>query len=378
MMSADRVSPARLTRPLIPPHVDGAIPVDVSSTPVGRAPALLAYISAGIFASASGALNVVYGWNKGTDLPSSLTWAAVAAAVAIIFSLSWPALIRSLEACRWFAAVMTLAALLLSGAYSVTAALGSAAGGRADAATMETATTAARKRAQAAYEAAHAELAKIAATRPIGELEALLAVAKPQCRIVVANGYRDTVCAPPANLTAELARAKRRAELEVASAQAADQLAATRPAKQANSDAVAMSRYLAALGADIGPDRLNDLLVLLTVLLVECGAGLSLCIAQAAQSQPAVSREPSDQSDQPKATTLTARPNTPTEQLAVGRCTSGRTCWCGWPSKAATLTRAGAVWPCISAAGRPHCTMSCVGWLRRAALQWRWGRRGQR
>ena len=75
----------------------------------------------------------------------------------------------------------------------------------------------------------------------------------------MANGYRDMVCAPPANLTAELARAKRRAELEAASVQAADQLAATRPAKQANSDAVAMSRYLAALGADIGPDRLNDL-----------------------------------------------------------------------------------------------------------------------
>ena len=287
----------------------------VSSTPPGRAPALLAYISAGIFASASGALNVVYGWNKGSDLPSSLTWAAVAAAVAIIFSLSWPALIRSLEARRWSAAVVTLAALLLSGAYSVTAALGSAAGGRADAAAIETETAGARKRAQAAYDAAQAELAKIAATRSIGEVEALLAAAKPQCRIVVANGFRDTVCAPPANLSAELARAKRRAELEAASAQAADQLAATQPAKQANSDAVAMSRYLAALGANIGPDRLNDLLVLLTVLLVECGAGLSLCVAQAAQSWPAVSREPSDQSDQPKATTLTARPNTPTEQL---------------------------------------------------------------
>ena len=91
--------------------------------------------------------------------PAPLTWAAVAAAVAIIFSLSWPALIRSLEARRWSAAVVTLAALLLSGAYSVTAALGSAAGGRADAATIETEITGTRKRAQAAYDAAQTELA---------------------------------------------------------------------------------------------------------------------------------------------------------------------------------------------------------------------------
>jgi hypothetical protein len=291
--------------------------VYVSSTSTGRAPALLAYISAGIFASASGALNVVYGWNKGTDLPSSITWAAVAAAVAIIFSLSWPALIRSLEARRWSAATMTLAALLLSGAYSVTAALGSAAGGRTDSATIETETTAGRNRAQAAYNAAQAELAKLPSTRPLGEIEALLAAAKPQCRVVVAHGYRDTVCAPPANLTAELARGKRRAELEAAAAHAAGQLAAIRPAKQANSDAVAMSRYLAAVGADIGPDRLNDLLVLLTVVLVECGAGLSLCVAQAAQSRPATSRPPPDQSDQPQMAGSTTRSTRPADHAGL-------------------------------------------------------------
>ena len=178
------------------------------------------------------------------------------------------------------------------------------------------------------------------------------------------------VCAPPANLTAELARAKRRAELEAASVQAADQLAATRPAKQANSDAVAMSRYLAALGADIGPDRLNDLLVLLTVLLVECGAGLSLCVAQAAQSQPAVSREPSDESDQPKATTLTARPNPPAEQrgraVAVGRPVHDQSSdvldWLAQQGGRALTSRRRLASSLVGA--RLPYTMSCTGWPR--------------
>src|ERR1700694_5658438 len=124
----------------------------VLSAGVSPWPARLAFCAAGIFTSASGAINVTYGWQKGTDLAGSLTWAAVAGAVAIVFALSWPAIIKSLEARRWSAALMALAALLLAGGYSVTAALGSAAGERANAATAETATTDARTKAQAAYD----------------------------------------------------------------------------------------------------------------------------------------------------------------------------------------------------------------------------------
>jgi hypothetical protein len=53
-------------------------------------PARAAYFSAAIFTGASGTINVTYGWQKGGDLAGSLTWAAVAAAVAIVFALSWP------------------------------------------------------------------------------------------------------------------------------------------------------------------------------------------------------------------------------------------------------------------------------------------------
>jgi hypothetical protein len=230
---------------------------------------------------------VTYGWQKGSDLAGSLTWAAVAAAVAIVFALSWPALIRSLEARRWSAALVALVALMLAGAYSVTAALGSAAGGRANAATHEAATTDARKKAQDAYDAAKAELATLKPARPVAELEAIVA-RNPEAggRCAFGNGSMRTVC-PPHPLVPELARAKRRAELEIKIERAAGELAKTGPAKIANSDAKALARYLAAIGLDVTPDRLNDLLVLLAVLMIEAGGGLSLALGMALGAAPA-------------------------------------------------------------------------------------------
>ena len=81
-----------------------------------------AYVAAAVFLGASGAINLTYGWAKGSDIPSSLTWAAVSVAVAITFALAWPALIRSVDAKRWSAALVALAALVLAGGYSITAA----------------------------------------------------------------------------------------------------------------------------------------------------------------------------------------------------------------------------------------------------------------
>jgi hypothetical protein len=132
-------------------------------------PARAAYFSAAIFIAASGTTNIVYGWSKGDSLATSRVWAGVAGAVAINFALSWPALIRSVDAKQWSAALISLVALV--GAYSVTAALGSAAGGRANAAATETATTDARMKAQAAYNTGKAELAGLPNARPLPSLK---------------------------------------------------------------------------------------------------------------------------------------------------------------------------------------------------------------
>jgi hypothetical protein len=65
------------------------------------------------------------------------------------------------------------------------------------------------------------------------------------------------------------------------------QLASAPVSKTANADAKTLARYLQALGADIGAERLNDLLVLLTVALVEMGGGLSLALALTLSAAPA-------------------------------------------------------------------------------------------
>jgi biotin operon repressor len=274
------------------------------SIPIATAspwPARAAYFSAAIFSAASGITNLNYGWSKGSDPASSLVWAGVAGAVALVFALSWPATIKSLDAKRWSAAVIAIVALLLSGSYSITAALGSAAGGRTNAATAEAATTDARTKTQAAYDRAETELGKLAAARPVAEVEALLMGAqwwKPPKGCTADKVAQRVTC--PA-MEAELARSRQRDKLKAEMDHATGELAKMLPAKVANSDAKALARYLSAAGLDIAPDRLNDLLVLLAVLTIEAGGGLSLALGMALGSTPAGAADHAGQPEKPLA-----------------------------------------------------------------------------
>ena len=243
-------------------------------------PARLAYAAAGLFTLTSAATNALYGFRKGADLSTSLIWLAVSIAASIVFALSVPALLQSLSTKKWTQALLVCIGFAVCGTYSVVAALGSASGGRQDAARTESTQQSARARAQAAYDKATAELEAIKPARSVAELEALIAGAKPVCRIVVTIHRRDTVCNPPPALTAELGRAKRRSELERKIETARLELAA--PAtRQANSDAVAIAAYLSALGWAVEADTLNRLLALLAVLVIELGGGASLAIGMA-------------------------------------------------------------------------------------------------
>jgi hypothetical protein len=255
-------------------------------------------------------------------------WAAVSAGVAIVFALSWPATIKALDARRYGAALISIVAMLLSGAYSVTAALGSAAGSRANAAATETALTDARAKTQAAYDRAQAELDTLTAARPTGGIQALLDATKAElARLAPSrsvaelealerrnpgrdcgaeNGTGRWICQRSGPYASELARARqrerlsaklaglvedvgradqsladRRAAARAALDRAAAELASIQPARVANSDAKALTRYLGALGVEVSPDRLNDLLILLAVVMIEAGGGLSLAIGMA-------------------------------------------------------------------------------------------------
>jgi hypothetical protein len=63
-------------------------------------------------------------------------------------------------------------------------------------------------------------------------------------------------------------------------------LATIKPARIANSDAKALTRYLGAIGVDATPERLNDLLVLLAVVMIEVGGGPSLAVGMALSGPP--------------------------------------------------------------------------------------------
>ena len=99
---------------------------------------------------------------------------------------------------------------------------------------------------------------------------------------------------------ADQRQADRRARLKADMDRASGELAKIQPARVANSDAKALTRYLGALGLDVTPDRLNDLLVLLAVLMIESGGGLALALGLTL-SEPAraASGRGGDLADQP-------------------------------------------------------------------------------
>src|SRR5262249_23225230 len=138
----------------------------------------------------------------------------------------------------------------------------------------------ARAKTQAAYDTAKSELNGLKPSRPIGELEALLTALSPgrNCRFQIALHSRRAACSPPAGLAAELGRARRRAELETKMDAARAELERIAAPKQANSDAAALAGYFAALGLNVETDAVNRLLVLLAVLVIECGGGLALAV----------------------------------------------------------------------------------------------------
>lgn len=310
------------------------------NTPGGSLwPARLAYVAAAIFSLASGLTNITYGWSKGADTASSVVWAAVSIGVSIVFAASWPALIRSIDTKQWTRAAMAFVALLLTGTYSVSAALGSAMGGRASAALEEKDAGDRKVRAQAAYDTAQAELTTLTTAKPATELQTLIDSAKaelaklPPTRNVAEidalirgaamnprashgctamNGslrmscpklegekaraaQRDRLTTSIATWTKEIGeadqrRAEQREKTKAAMDKAAAELAKTGPAKQiANSDAKALATYLSKLGFDVDAERVNGWLVLLAVLVIECGGGLSLAVGMALGDRTAAS-----------------------------------------------------------------------------------------
>lgn len=272
-------------------------------------PSRVANVAAALFTLASGGTNLIYGWSKGTDTASSLVWAGVSVGVSIVFALSWPALIRCCDTKQWPRAAIVAIALLLTGAYSISAAIGSATGGRLNAESAETTATSDRTRAQKDYDKAEKELAKLPEARSVEELEVLVAAARPVCRVHITNGSRQTVCTKPPALTTELARARQRNKLQSVMTTASGELKDLGAPKAVNTDAAALALYLNGLGFETTADRLNKLLVLLAVLVVECGGGMALAVGMSLSDKGAGVQPVQMQTDHSDAQNTANRPN---------------------------------------------------------------------
>lgn len=243
---------------------------------VDNALARHAFSAAGILlAGASIALAALNGWGRGASVFESVVWAGAGIALALV-SLFGLSLVLTNHGQRRRAAGI---AWVLAMGFTVVAAVGSQHGGRELAGRTESAAVGHHARHQADYDRAAATLAALPVTRPAavieGEIAALLQDKQLKgCNERLASWRLRKVCdeqVTPAR--AELANARARETAQAALSAASAALGASTVAKPANADAGAVRRYLAAIGVDVGTERLADVLNLLTVLAVEvCGA----------------------------------------------------------------------------------------------------------
>jgi hypothetical protein len=169
-------------------------------------------------------------------------------------------------------------------AYSLTAELGLMAGARGDLAAGRAQAVETAQLVKDRHARAKAELATLKATRPVGELEALIAkAARRSGGCGAEQGTGRWVCPKSRaqiELEAELGRAKRRADLESVLSTAENSLSTAHAVKAADPGASALATYMAALGFTIGAGTLSEWLVLVPVLALEIGSALAVILVQ--------------------------------------------------------------------------------------------------
>lgn len=304
----------------------------------------LAYASATIFIATSVATNAVYGWGKGHDVASSIIWSAVAVGAAGVVALGTSAFFDALAARAYSLAAFIVAGLILCGAYSVSAALGSASGSRQAASVEE----ASKSKRRADLSAVVTEANETLASRPPANPERASAALKAEidgiliepklgdCAKIDGPRTRE-VCPKVVALRSELARAVASEDasrdhavaVEKARARkskAMDELAALGAEKPVNTDAVAISSFLGAMGVTVSADAVNRALVLLTVAVVEFGGSVSLAVARALSMPPAEVNEKAPARSVPRIL-VADEPDTPVQSVpsatVVGPVTMG-------------------------------------------------------
>lgn len=253
--------------------------------------AIASIAATGLILSSAG-FGAVYAWASGAEHGSLLASLMVMMAVAL--ELAKPLAVASaFSAFRSWAVVRGAALALLALvaiAYSLTAELQLVATSRGDVVARREATIEQRDDRRDSVKAARAELATLAPSRSVAEVQAdvvkVLADNPKAGDCSKLDGpVSRFVCPQVATLRGEIARAERRAELQGLIGKATNQPAATAAAvKNADPGSTALATYLATIGISVSATRLTDWLVLVPVIALELGAALALLLVQSVSS----------------------------------------------------------------------------------------------
>lgn len=251
-------------------------------------PFALALLAAAALTGASAATNFIYALRRFEgDTANQWIWGAVAVAASLALLVTPSAFSASIRDRKYGNAVMSLVAATLFGAFSLTAALGSATGVRLLASAQDTDVSGTRAIAKSAYDRATTRLEALAPSRPVKEVETVLNTLLEsdkrlaQCAAwTEGRSVRERCTNEVAPLRAELARATERASLEATIRDASAKLEATKVTATAanNADAKALVGYASVLGWTVDTEAVNKLLVVLATLTIEFGGGLALAV----------------------------------------------------------------------------------------------------
>jgi hypothetical protein len=249
-----------------------------------RASIAIAYSAAALLAVASGATNVLSAIGKHADIGPQLIAASIALAVAGLVTITLPVAIQLVRSRNYAGALIASIAFVLAASFSVTAALGTLGAPRLQAAMTVSHFDSSRSRLDQERNRAVVELGNLASARPASDLNGIIAT---KLSTPCANGCHKIdgqvstrICAEVAALQEEASRANRISALTGTIARIDKEAAQLGSPKIANGDAAALVAVLAVFGIAVDVGAVNVALIVLAVVILECGSGLSLAIAQ--------------------------------------------------------------------------------------------------
>jgi hypothetical protein len=246
---------------------------------------ILALTSAALLGGASVLTNVSSAIARHADLSGKVVSGSVALAVAILATVGLAACLQALARKQYAIALLAALTFALSAAFSISSALGVLGGARLQAAMSHEHVEGERTRLEFERRNAVSELAGIASARAADEitpdLSRRLAVPGVDGCLSINGPATRVHCPVIADLQTELARTNKRSALSGLIAQHDRDLASLGVPAIANKDAVAVAHVLAAIGVKVSADAINTGLMILGVLILECGGALSLATASA-------------------------------------------------------------------------------------------------